>query len=91
MSFYFISRIMGFFINNNKPLDEFYFTSINGYMEIIMKIISTIMPRLDLFTKSSWITKTASIQEIKIIIIQFIIYGSLLLLMSFYDFNKKKF
>jgi len=82
---------MGFFINNNKTLDEFHFTSLNGYIEIIMKIISTIMPRLDLFTKSSWLKESVSIQEFQIIITQFIIYAPLLLLMSLYDFHKKKF
>ena len=86
--------MMGFFVysislpKNTKDI-AFDFTSIS---ENLLKIISSIFPRLDLFGKTEWlIYGIQKKSDIYIIIIQSIIYLLLMLYIAFYDFNKKEF
>ncbi len=90
-SFYLISRMMGIFvmaINLPKNFSE----AKNHLFASLLKFISAIFPRLDLFSQSSWlnygINDTAAL---KIILWQSIIYIPLLIFMSFHDFKKKQF
>ena len=92
ITFYFLSRTMGFFASNRSDsITDFSITSFEGIGGLLMKTISTIFPRIDLFTQSVWLSKTPTFAEIQTIILQFIIYFSLILFMALYDFEKSDF
>jgi hypothetical protein len=85
ISFYFISRMMGFFVYSISISPEFSLKS-------ILKFLSSIFPRLDLFGKSEWLVYNAiNLQDIYIVLLQSLIYIPLMLFISFHDFNKKQF
>lgn len=93
ISFYFITRMMGFFVysisipNKTEQLKNF-----DGISEGLLKVLSTIFPRLDLFAKSEWLVYgVTNYQDIYIVLIQSIIYIPLMLFLAFYDFEKKQF
>jgi ABC-type transport system involved in multi-copper enzyme maturation permease subunit len=89
--FYIISRMMGLFVLTiNIPQD---LTQIKGqFFKSILKAISVIFPRLDLFGQSKWlIYGITDYTNIKIMIIQSLIYIPLLIFMAFHDFNRKQF
>jgi ABC-type transport system involved in multi-copper enzyme maturation permease subunit len=92
ITFYFLSRTMGFFASNrNDSIADFSLSSFEGIGALLMKLISTIFPRIDLFTQSSWLAQTPSFPEIQTILIQFIIYFPLVLIMALIDFEKNDF
>lgn len=91
LSFYLISRMMGFFVLAIE-LPENFSQAKNNFLELILKIISIFFPRLDLFSQSSWlIYEIENFDKIKIILLQSAIYIPLLIFMSFHDFRKKEF
>jgi hypothetical protein len=89
LSFYFISRMMGFFVYSigitniaNNMLS----------MKALLKVLSSLFPRLDLFGKTEWLVYGISnIGDVYIILLQSLIYISLMLFVAFHDFNKKQF
>ncbi|MFC1659629.1 hypothetical protein ACFL0U_03625 [Pseudomonadota bacterium] len=91
--FYFISRMMGFFVYTVDIPDSVQ--DLNSWMRLgegVLKFISVIFPRLDLFTKSEWlIYKVTNIDDLKIILFQSLIYITLMLFVSFFDFRRKQF
>jgi hypothetical protein len=85
-SFYFISRMMGFFVYSVSIPSNMY--SLNAFL----KILSSIFPRLDLFGKTEWLVYGAiNTQDICVILLQSLIYVPLMLFVAFHDFNKKQF
>jgi hypothetical protein len=89
--FYALSRMMGMFVMAiNLPQD---FVEIKNHsMTMILKALSLIFPRLDLFGQSEWLIYGISdFGNIKIIFIQALIYIPLMMFMSFHDFRKKQF
>lgn len=90
MGFYVLSRMMEFFV----------ITAENGVghgieyvvFHHILKIISVLVPRLDLFTKSEWLVYgfTTS-QEWIICVAQTVVFVPLLLLATIADFRRKQF
>ena len=93
LSFYVISRMMGFFVYTLTMKNITYiFASWQNFTEGILKILSSVFPRLDLFGKTEWlIYGITDIKDIYILCIQSFIYIILMLLIAFYDFNKKEF
>lgn len=93
-SFYFICRMMGFFVysislpkNVNVAVGTW-----TDFAESLLKILSSVFPRLDLFGKSEWLIYGINNNgEILLILIQSLIYISLMLCIAFYDFRKKQF
>ena len=93
-SFYFICRMMGFFVysislpkNVNVVVGTW-----TDFAESLLKILSSVFPRLDLFGKSEWLIYGINNNgEISLILIQSLIYISLMLCIAFYDFRKKQF
>lgn len=90
--FYIVARLIGFFININliTSSSKIY----NFFLELsqfLSKIISSLIPRLDLFGQTKWLIYGADIDILKIIIPQFIIYILIMFVMAFYDFRKKQF
>ncbi len=92
--FYLVSRMMGLFVytvNIPKSMNEVV-GSFGNFLEALLKFISIVFPRLDLFTKSEWlIYGVGNKNEINIILIQSIIYITLMLFISFFDFRRKQF
>lgn len=93
ISFYFIARMMGFFVYSIAiPKNINQVSDWGGFSDGLLKIISSVFPRLDLFGKSEWlIYGISNMQEIYIIIIQSLIYIPLMLFIAFYDFRRKQF
>ena len=90
-SFYLISRLMGMFvlaINLPETVDQ----AKNNFLDLALKILSALFPRLDLFTQSSWLNyEITDFDNIKIILIQSAIYIPPMIFMGFHDFRKKQF
>jgi ABC-type transport system involved in multi-copper enzyme maturation permease subunit len=88
--FYILSRLMGIFIISLQSTNNFILQQKPA--QIVIKAISLIFPRLDLFAQSSWLNYgIADLQILNIIGLQSLIYIALLLFMSFYDFKQKQF
>jgi ABC-type transport system involved in multi-copper enzyme maturation permease subunit len=90
-SFYLISRLMGMFVMA-IGLPANFATAKNHALSSILKVLSAVFPRLDLFTQTSWISYGIDdYTNLKVIAIQSIIYIPLMIFMSFHDFKKKQF
>ena len=94
LSFYFVSRMMGFFI---ATIDHFPHNFSKEHFlqwasESILRIVSIILPRLDLFGKTSWLIHgISSSHDLAIIMYQSLIYIPLLLAVVIFDFKRKQF
>ena len=92
-SFYFASRMMGFFVYSIPMIKiSNIFYDKNSFFNGILKILSIIFPRLDLYCKTEWLlygikNKT----DIYIILFQSFIYIPLILFITFNDFKKNEF
>jgi ABC-type transport system involved in multi-copper enzyme maturation permease subunit len=91
--FYFISRMMGLFVYTvHIPTSA---KDLNTWKEIgnaLLKFISVVFPRLDLFTKSEWLVYgIADKSDLRVILLQSLIYISFMLFISFFDFRRKQF
>jgi ABC-type transport system involved in multi-copper enzyme maturation permease subunit len=90
-AFYIISRLMGMFVMAIQ-LPEDFAAAKNHLLTFILKILSAIFPRLDLFSQSSWLSYgIKDFAMIKIIAIQSLIYIPLMIFMAFHDFKRKQF
>jgi ABC-type transport system involved in multi-copper enzyme maturation permease subunit len=92
-AFYLVSRMMGFAVANiTLPHSLEAFKSFNAVSELLLKTFSILMPRLDLFAKSNWLTYGAvDSSALYIVLTQSAIYVPIILLMSIYDFQRKQF
>jgi hypothetical protein len=95
LGFYIISRLMGMFVMAiNLPAkisDTSLEFSANSFA-LVLKILSAIFPRLDLFGQSSWLNYgITDYGSLKIILFQSLIYIPLMIFMAFHDFKKKQF
>ena len=93
LGFYIISRMMGFFVLTIQiPKTTADFENLDRFLKAILKIVSIIFPRLDLYGKSEWlIYGVVNSSDIYIILGQSLIYIPLMIFMAFYDFNRKQF
>lgn len=93
LGFYVISRMMGFFVLTIKiPESLADVNSVNRAMHTVLKILSFIFPRLDLFAKSDWlIYGISNYSSVMVVTIQSLIYIPLMISMAFYDFKRKQF
>jgi ABC-type transport system involved in multi-copper enzyme maturation permease subunit len=94
LGFYILSRLMGVFVLAiNLPEDftkELTFSTHS--FSIVLKFLSAVFPRLDLFGQSEWLNYGISnFDNLQIIFIQSLIYIPLMIFMSFHDFKKKQF
>lgn len=92
-SFYFVCRMMGFFVYSiSIPKNMNTVSDWNDFAEVLLKFLSSIFPRLDLFSKSEWLVYGVNnFNEVWIVLIQSIIYISFMLFIAFYDFRRKQF
>ena len=62
------------------------------FFKSLLKIISFAFPRLDLFGQTEWlIYGIKDFSNVKIIVIQSLIYIPLMIFMAFHDFSRKQF
>jgi ABC-type transport system involved in multi-copper enzyme maturation permease subunit len=91
-AFYLVSRIMGFAISTIIIPSNLQNVSLNTSLELFLKILSSILPRLDQYAQSKWLVyNDFSMEVIPLILCQSIIYIFLIFVMSVFDFNKKEF
>lgn len=99
LCFYIISRMMGFFvamINQTPGALRFEMPNSDGAVDYfsnwILYLVSTVLPRLDLFAKSSWlIYGVKETHDLFFFPLQSLVYIPFLLAMALYDFRKKQF
>jgi ABC-type transport system involved in multi-copper enzyme maturation permease subunit len=93
LGFYILSRMMGFFVLSVKiPESTADFASTDRILHVVLKAISVVFPRLDLYSKSDWLIYGVShFSDFYIILGQSLIYIPLMIFMAFYDFNRKQF
>jgi hypothetical protein len=91
-AFYMISRLMGFFV---ATLDQPSLMNSGKYgqlMSNIMLVLSTVIPRLDLYAKSSWLIYGIDGQnDLWVFQAQSIVFIGVLLAMAVFDFKRKQF
>jgi len=90
-AFYIISRMMGVFVLAIE-IPTSIAEAKNSILATSLKFLSALFPRLDLFAQSSWLNYGLSnFSNIKIILLQSLIYIPLIIFMAFHDFRKKQF
>ena len=84
---------MGFFVYSiDLPKSTEVVKNWHDLTESLLKFISSVFPRLDLFGKTEWLVYgIKDYSEIYIILTQSVIYILLMLFVAFYDFGKKQF
>lgn len=90
MGFYVLSRMMAFFVLSAENLHA------GGFVMMVLKsiliAISSIVPRLDFFTKSDWLILGVSHpQDVLLYVAQAVIFVPFLLAASMVDFRRKQF
>jgi len=89
--FYLISRMMGIFtlmIDLPSTLSE----AKSNFLKVVLKLLSSIFPRLDLFAQSKWLNYgIKDFSSLNIVFVQAFIFILLIIFMSFHDFKKKQF
>ena len=92
-AFYFIARIMGFFlVSMNNPVSTMHSESLGRFSEKILAVISVFLPRLDMFTKGDWLVYgIVDYNQYWVFIGTAFIYIPLLLVMCVFDFIRKEF
>ena len=91
--FYLVSRLMGFFmIAMDNPASLMTSGKFGSILEAVMRFISTIIPRLDMFAKSEWLIYGVSDQaDLWIFPVQALVFILLLLAVAVFDFKRKQF
>lgn len=91
MGFYVLSRMMAFFVVTSQS--GMVGTEIKFVlMRYVLKLISTVVPRLDFFAKSQWLVYGFnSSQDWIIFVMQAAVFVPLLVLASIADFRRKQF
>lgn len=90
--FYVVSRLMGFFINTNViSVENEFLNFLFNTSHILLKFVSSLIPRLDLFGQTKWLIYGGDLGTLKIVLIQSAIYIVIMFMMAFYDFKKKQF
>jgi hypothetical protein len=92
LAIYALSRMMGFFVATTKSGMLFTTEDVNIGAQGLMNAISTIVPRLDFYAKSSWLIYGAkSYEDLTLFLIQSAVFIPLLVMASILDFKRKQF
>lgn len=91
IGFYILSRLMSLFtLNVDLPWQAA--VKSQTLPEIILKLLSIAFPRIDLFSQSIWLSEgVIDYTHIALIIMQAVIFITLMIFMSFNDISKKEF
>lgn len=92
-AFYLVSRLMGFFLAAIDRPTSLMATGEYGYiLQWVMKAISTILPRLDMYAKSQWLIYGVEGQnDLWIFPVQSAVFIALMLSVAIFDFKRKQF
>ncbi|MCE3233715.1 MAG: hypothetical protein K0R98_1972 [Rickettsiaceae bacterium] len=92
-AFYLVSRLMGFFVAAmDSPTSLMGNGLINKILQFILEIISTVIPRLDLFAKSEWLIYGVTKQnDLWIFPAQSLVFILFMLSICVFDFKRKEF
>lgn len=92
-AFYLISRLMGFFVAAFEQPASLLTGGLAGrLLGPFLKALSSVIPRLDLYAKSSWLIYGIEGQmDIWVFQLQSLIFIALLLAMAVFDFKRKQF
>jgi hypothetical protein len=89
--FYIISRMMGVFVLAIEIPQDLQAVKLH-FMASLLKFMSVLFPRLDLFAQSAWLNYgVADFSNLKIVLWQSAVYIPLMIFMAFHDFKKKQF
>ena len=92
LGIYTLGRMMGFFIASSESRLLFHENWINVTLQMILKAVAIIMPRLDLFSQSDWLVYgVLHHKEFEWAMLQSLIFIPLLLLAAIIDFLRKQF
>ncbi len=92
MAFYILARMMAYFIETSQAAFGFEKPWVNYILIYALKGVSIIMPRLDFFAKTDWLSYGVRYSEdIKFFILQAVIFIPLLILATIADFRRKQF
>lgn len=92
LAMYSLSRMMGFFVVATKTSMLFGQEQVNLGARWLIAGISTVIPRLDFFAKSSWLTYGAkSYDDLTLFLMQGAVFIPLLIAAAVIDFKRKQF
>lgn len=92
LAMYTLSRMMGFFVMATQTTSLFGKTEVTIGARWIMEAISTLIPRLDFYAKSSWLIYGAkSYDDLNLFVLQSAVFIPLLIAASVIDFKRKQF
>lgn len=92
LAIYTLSRMMGFFLATTDSASLFKEHQINIGAKWLMQGISSVVPRLDFYAKSSWLVYGAkSYEDLTLFLMQSAVFIPLLILASVLDFKRKQF
>lgn len=91
--FYFVSRIMGFFVAIQDVSMIYHNTTYSSIMYYVMNGVSMFLPRLDLFANSEWLIYGGIAEKMKEILLlhsHAALYIPILFGISFFDMKRKE-
>ena len=92
LAMYTLSRMMGFFVMATQTASLFGKAEVTMGARWLMEGISTIIPRLDFYAKSSWLIYGAkSFDDMNLFLLQSAVFIPLLIAASVIDFKRKQF
>lgn len=92
MGIYIMGRMMAFFVATIEARPVFEESWLNMASSYLMKGLSMIMPRLDLFTQSDWLVYgLIRLNELEYVLVQAVIYIPLLFAAAIIDFKRREF
>ena len=90
--FYIIAKLMGFFLDVfSSPSSNQIISFIITVSHFVLNIISSLIPRLDVFSQTKWLIYGPDFYLFKIILLQSLIFIPIIFMMAFYDFKNKQF
>ena len=91
--FYIIARLMGFFmIAINSPTSMMGEEKWGHALLFALKMLSTVIPRLDMFAKSEWLLYgVVNAMDVWLFLAQALVFTFLLLAMAIFDLKRKQF
>jgi ABC-type transport system involved in multi-copper enzyme maturation permease subunit len=89
---YLLSRLLGlFYITELSTTENKYYNHLLGPLNFLVKFFSRLVPRLDLFSQSKWVTYGGDMRLLKLLLLQTVIYVLIIFVMAFYDVRNKEF
>jgi hypothetical protein len=88
LGFYVLARLMGFFLGIRAVTDD---TTSNMIAKQLLSVVLLVVPRLDLFSQSRWLVYGASMDDVRFMGLQSVLFLVLVLLAAMVDLRRKQF